>query len=126
MWDGKTRTISSNWSNRRSLRRASRTRFLAGDISTDKAQKMIAKAIEVQRKVDADRSATRGGDSPHIGVRSYPSILTLSRGVNRFDCFSTRELIPVDGKRVPTGKEMYTLKKTSLTLIFSQQKSIHL
>ena len=30
---------------------------IPGDISTDKAQKMIAKAIEVQRKADADRSA---------------------------------------------------------------------
>ena len=30
---------------------------ITGDISTEQAQKMIAKAVEVQRKADADRSA---------------------------------------------------------------------
>lgn len=45
---------------------------IPGDISTEKAQKMIAKAVEVQRKADQDRSAKSRNKSSASASASKP------------------------------------------------------
>ena len=44
---------------------------IPGEISTEKAQKMIAKAVEVQRKADADRSAKSRSKSASASKPRY-------------------------------------------------------
>ena len=65
---------------------------IPGDISTDKAQKMIEKAIEVQRKADADRSAKSRSKSSRAASASKPSYGASQRHYNnRRDRDQTRD-----------------------------------
>ena len=64
---------------------------IPGEISTEKAQKMIAKAVEVQRKADADRSAKSRSKSASSSSAAKPRYNNRRQFGNRRDSDSSRD-----------------------------------
>ena len=64
---------------------------IPGEVTTEKAQKMIAKAVEVQRKADADRSAKSRGKSAASASAPKPRYNNRRQHGNRRDSDSNRD-----------------------------------